>query len=214
MSKATILTSPAFCWVLAGMLLGADPPKQDTGLKDPVEVTGYLNIPKRFGDEPIYISIRGDTAPTKLPLVVGKLKDWPAERIGKAYVAGGIVRATGTLELRKIQVRPGVTEEHLAFVASSMVLNERKPDPPPPFAQPLGLPQGVIHVALPAGTVRFENVVSKGKPIIRFSAGGMTIDTERLFIGDGRIAVEMVVDKDGMYWPSPTGARGLRDRLG
>ena len=55
----------------------------------------------------------------------------------------------------------------------------------------LKLPEGVIHVALPPGTIHLERVFNKkGEPLLRVSVGEMVIEARHVFIGDGKAATE------------------------
>jgi hypothetical protein len=58
------------------------------------------------------------------------------------------------------------------------------------------LPDGVTHVALPAGKVRMENTRDE-KPSYRVSAGKTVIETREFFFGDGKGAGHWEATKQG-----------------
>jgi hypothetical protein len=67
------------------------------------------------------------------------------------------------------------------------------------------LPDGVIHVALPPGPVRLENITRNKKPLLRLTAGKLVIETNRLFLGDFKGAQEIEATKLGMNWVTAKG---------
>jgi hypothetical protein len=71
-----------------------------------------------------------------------------------------------------------------------------------------GLPDGVIHVALPPGAVRLEKIDRKGKPLLRVSVGKTVIEARNIFLGDFKGATEYEATKDGVHWVRPGGKEG------
>ena len=71
------------------------------------------------------------------------------------------------------------------------------------------LPDGVIHIALPPGPVRMENIVRNGKPLLRVSVGKTVIETRTLFLGDAKGAQQIEAIKEGMDWVPAKGGRGV-----
>jgi len=73
----------------------------------------------------------------------------------------------------------------------------------------LTLPEGVIHVSLPPGTIKWVRVFNtKGDPLLRVSVGETVIEARQVFIGDGKAATLYEATKDGIHWPSVPGGRG------
>ena len=70
------------------------------------------------------------------------------------------------------------------------------------------LPEGVIHVSLPPGTIHWERIFRNGKPLLRVSVGKTVIEARNVFIGDGKAATEYEATKEGIHWPSAKGERG------
>ncbi|HZT79053.1 MAG TPA: HEAT repeat domain-containing protein [Gemmataceae bacterium] len=69
-------------------------------------------------------------------------------------------------------------------------------------------PEGAIHVALPPGTVRWERIFKKGRPLLRVSVGKTVVESRRVFIGDGKMATEFEATEEGVRWPSAQGGKG------
>jgi hypothetical protein len=55
----------------------------------------------------------------------------------------------------------------------------------------------VTHVALPPGEAQWENVRTKGRMILRVTAGKTAVEGKRLFYGDGKLAVEITAMAEG-----------------
>lgn len=120
--------------VAVGRCLGEDKPKD--GEKNPqkeapysyyakVEVQGALTTPFR-PNELFSIFIRRDPKATAIPLKVSNLKGWTKERLEQLEKCNGRdVRVTGTLELVPVELKPGVTEYHLAIVAETLQFLEK-----------------------------------------------------------------------------------------
>jgi hypothetical protein len=73
----------------------------------------------------------------------------------------------------------------------------------------LNLPEGVIHVSLPPGTIEWVRVFNKnGEPLLRVSVGKTVIEARHVFIGDGKAATEYEATKDGILWPSVKSRKG------
>jgi hypothetical protein len=72
-----------------------------------------------------------------------------------------------------------------------------------------GLPAGVTRITLPPGEVTLEFVKSKKTPTVKIIVGQTVIEGERLFLGDGKVAMEVEATKEGMHFPSSTGKKGL-----
>jgi hypothetical protein len=71
------------------------------------------------------------------------------------------------------------------------------------------LPDGVVHVQLPPGEVRMENIARVGKPLIRLSVGKTVIEAKSLFLGDSKGATRFESTKEGIHWMPATGAKGF-----
>ncbi len=71
------------------------------------------------------------------------------------------------------------------------------------------LPEGVCYVALPPGTITWERVFKKGKPLLRMSVGQTVLESRNVFIGDGKAATEYEAVKEGIHWPSANGEKGF-----
>jgi hypothetical protein len=71
------------------------------------------------------------------------------------------------------------------------------------------LPEGVIHVALPPGTLKIENIARKERYLIRVTVGKTVIESRTVFLGDGKGAQEIEATKEGMHWVSPGRKKGF-----
>jgi hypothetical protein len=71
------------------------------------------------------------------------------------------------------------------------------------------LADGVIHVALPPGKVRMENIVRGGKPLLRLTVGKTVIETRTLFLGDSKGVQQFEAIKEGMHWVPAKGGKGF-----
>ena len=71
------------------------------------------------------------------------------------------------------------------------------------------LPDGVTHVALPAGEVRKENLLRKGKPTIRLTVGRTVIEARSIFLGDAKGATHFEAIKEGVHWAPASGRKGV-----
>jgi hypothetical protein len=76
-------------------------------------------------------------------------------------------------------------------------------------AKVLNLPEGVIHVAMPAGTSRRENIVRDGKPLIRLTVGKAVIEAKSIFLGDAKGATQYEAIEEGMHWVPAKGGKGV-----
>jgi hypothetical protein len=73
----------------------------------------------------------------------------------------------------------------------------------------LDLPDGVIHIALPPGEVKWEYTIKKAKPFLRLSAGKAVIEAQCVFYGDGKAATRFEATNEGIHWPSSKGKKGF-----
>ena len=71
------------------------------------------------------------------------------------------------------------------------------------------LPDGVIHVALPPGELRMENIVRKGKFLIRLNVDKTVIEARNMFLGDSKGATHFEAMKDGIHWAPASGGKGF-----
>lgn len=108
----------------AGLLLGQnganarpDKPKE-VSYYAKVEIQGVLYLVGAKRDDLQHITIPTRPKPTNFPADLRKLKDWTTEKLLKTN--GRDVRVTGTLEYRPFEIRPGVTEDRLVIVVTSM----------------------------------------------------------------------------------------------
>ena len=76
-------------------------------------------------------------------------------------------------------------------------------------ATDLRLPDGVIHVALPPGEVRMENIARNGKVFIQLSAGKTVIEAQTMFLGDSKGATRFESTKEGIHWAPASGGKGF-----
>jgi len=70
------------------------------------------------------------------------------------------------------------------------------------------IPEGVIHVQLPRGAFRIENIERDGKPLLRLTAGRTVIEAQTLFLGDAKGVQQIEAIKEGMHWVRPNGGKG------
>ena len=89
-------------------------------------------------------------------------------------------------------------------MAGSFVLGAAS-GPPCAGQEPLNLPKGVIHVALPPGEFRMEHIMKDGKPLVRVSVGKTVIDAQVVYLGDGKHATVFEATKEGTLWKRPNG---------
>ena len=75
-------------------------------------------------------------------------------------------------------------------------------------AKDLQLPEGVIHVALPPGEVRMENIVRNGKPLIRVTVDKTVIEARSMFFGNAKGATHYEAIKEGIHWAPASGGKG------
>jgi hypothetical protein len=80
--------------------------------------------------------------------------------------------------------------------------------PPCAGQEPLVLPEGVTHVALPPGTLELKNILKNGKPLLRLSVGQTVIYARNLYLGDGKHATKNEAIKEGVHWAGPSGRKG------
>lgn len=73
----------------------------------------------------------------------------------------------------------------------------------------LKLPEGVIHVALPPGEVRMENIARNGKPLIRLSVDKTVVEAQTMFLGDSKGATRFESTKEGIHWAPASGGKGF-----
>ena len=73
----------------------------------------------------------------------------------------------------------------------------------------LKLPDGVIHVSLPPGEVRMENIVRKGKYLIRLNVDKTVIEARTMFLGDSKGATHFESTKEGIHWLPASGGKGF-----
>jgi hypothetical protein len=81
--------------------------------------------------------------------------------------------------------------------------------PPCAGQEPLVLPEGVTHVALPPGTIRLENIMKDGKHLLRLTVDKLVIHGRAFFLGDGKNALQVEATKEGMHWARPGGRKGF-----
>lgn len=120
--------------VAIGLLLGADDPKKD-GAKPPkdvafyakVEIQGYFSTAAaRRLNELMAVDVPAGPSKGMFSLDISKLKGWTGDKV--ADLSGRAVRVTGTLEYQSVLVKPGVTENRLVIVATT--LEDVDPGPP------------------------------------------------------------------------------------
>jgi hypothetical protein len=80
---------------------------------------------------------------------------------------------------------------------------------PCPGQEPLALPEGVTHVALPPGALKIERIFRNKKPLLRLSVDKTVIEGRSLFLGDGKNALEYEATKEGVHHVSRTRPKGF-----
>jgi hypothetical protein len=97
-----------------------------------------------------------------------------------------------------------------AVVVAVVVWAVSAAPPACPAQEPLDLPEGVIHVALPPGTVEMDCVFKKGKPFLRVKVDKTVVVARNVFFGDGKHATEYeATEEGGICWLSAKGKRGF-----
>ena len=69
----------------------------------------------------------------------------------------------------------------------------------------LKVPEGIVHLRLPRGTVKMENVLREGKPVIRLSVKETVLEASFFFFGNEKGAIQFVAFDDGVYIVPPKG---------
>jgi hypothetical protein len=88
----------------------------------------------------------------------------------------------------------------LVWFASGVVAQEK---------ERLKLSEGVIHVQLPPGEVRMENIARFGKTLIQLSVGKTVIEAKTMFLGDPKGATRFESTKEGIHWTPASGGKGF-----
>ena len=70
------------------------------------------------------------------------------------------------------------------------------------------LPEGIIHVQLPPGQLRIDNIIRDDKPILRVTVGKTVIETRSLFLGNDKGATQYEATKEGLHWVRGIGGKG------
>ena len=133
---------------------------------------------------------------------------WPAPKGGQGQKFGASMSWEGG-KLR-VPAKDFRTVEGLKPGSVYLTTNPKGTATPPDKVEKnnFNLAEGVIHVSLPPGTIRWVRVFNHGKPVLRVSVGETVVEARDVFIGDGKAGTMYEGTKDGIYWRSVPGGEG------
>src|SRR5437763_9230808 len=84
------------------------------------------------------------------------------------------------------------------------------------LAAPAPLPRARAgtRISVPAGPVKVENVRTKAGMVVRVTAGKVVVEGKSLFLGDGKVAMEIEATEGGMRFHSAWGMQGPSESVG